>query len=106
VSDKDPNGFSFSFEGTGFALLGQANKVQKESPDYVFEADLFVDGIKIETAKFPTKMRERRHELFWKLNLTKGKHVVKIVVKNPDPAYRLKSDEYVSYSDQPYKAQY
>jgi hypothetical protein len=103
---KDADDANLSFEGTGFALLGSANKVQKDSPDYVFEADLFVDGVKMETAKFPTNMRERRHELFWKLNLVKGKHDVKVVVNNPNPAYKLNFGEYVTYSDQPYKSKY
>jgi hypothetical protein len=106
VWDKDTNGLTFSFEGTGFALLGQAGKVQKDAADYVFEADLFIDDVKTETAKFPTAMRSRRHELFWKLNLPKGKHVVKIQVKNPNPAYKLRSEEFVTYADQPYKAKY
>lgn len=100
------NETEFSFEGTGFALLGHASKVQRDAVDYIFEADLYVDGVIIETAKFPTAMRTRRHELFWKLNLPKGKHTVKIVVKNPNPAYRLKAEEYVSYSDVRYQEKY
>ncbi|TDO24431.1 ADP-ribosylglycohydrolase family protein [Pedobacter duraquae] len=106
ISDKDGKGVSFSFEGTGFALLGQAMKLQKDAPDYVFEADLYIDNVKVETAKLPTAMRTRRHELFWKLNLPKGKHDVKMVIKNPNTAYKLRSEEYVTYTDQPYQAKY
>jgi len=106
LADKDETELNFSFEGTGFALLGQASKVQKDAAEYIFEADLYIDGVIAETAKFPTAMRTRRHELFWKLNLPKGKHTVKMIVKNPDQAYKLKAEEYVSYSDARYQAKY
>jgi len=101
IRNKDVNGLSFDFDGTGFALLGRAVKKQKEAMEYEFEADLFIDGVKTETAKLPTTFRTRRHELFWKLNLPEGKHTVKIVVKNPDANYDLKADEYVVYGGRP-----
>ena len=100
----DLNGLTFDFEGTGFALLGAASKRQREgSGDYVFEADLFVDGILVETAKFPTNFKTRRHELFWQLNMPHGKHNVKIAVKNVDSKFDLRATDYIVYDNQPIK---
>ncbi|MCW3089524.1 MAG: ADP-ribosylation/Crystallin [Ferruginibacter sp.] len=104
VRNKDINGLTFDFEGTGFALMGRAVKKQKDAAEYEFEADLFIDGVKTETGKFPTGFRTRRHELFWKLDLASGKHTVKIIVKNPDANYDLKGDEYVVYDNKPLAA--
>jgi hypothetical protein len=101
VRNKELNGLSFDFDGTGFALMGRAFKKQKDSPEYEFEAELYIDGTKVETAKLPTANHSRRHELFWKLNLSPGKHSCKIVVKNPDPNYELRADDYVVYGNKP-----
>lgn len=91
----------FSFEGTGFALLGRAGKKQREGSDYTFVAEMYIDGVKTETANLPTLSLHRRHELFWKLNLPKGKHQVKIVITNPSPDHEIRAEEYVVYSDTP-----
>ena len=99
----EANGLSFDFEGTGFALLGAASKKQKDGSDYVFEADLFIDGVLAETAKFPTNFKKRRHELFWKLNMPRGKHTVKVTVKNPDNGFDLRATDYIVYDNQPVK---
>lgn len=99
--NKEVNEYSFDFEGTGFALMGRASKKNKDSQEYDFEAELYIDGVKVETAKLPTTFRSRRHELFWKLDLKPGKHSCKIVVKNPDPGYELRADDYIVYGDKP-----
>ncbi len=96
------NGLSFDFEGTGFALLGAASKKQRDgAADYVFEAELYIDGLLVETAKFPTAFKTRRHELFWKLNMPRGKHTAKILVKNPDSKFDLRASDYIVYDNQP-----
>jgi hypothetical protein len=103
-SAGDVNGLTFDFEGTGFALLGAASKKQRNGgDDYVFDADLFVDGTLVETAKFPTAFKTRRHELFWQLNMPRGKHTVKIAVKNPDSKFDLRATDYIVYDNQPAK---
>lgn len=71
----------------------------EKSKQINLEADLYIDNVKVETAKLPTAMQTRRHELFWKLNLPKGKHDVKMVLKNPNAAYKLRSEEYVTYTE-------
>ncbi|MEA4937178.1 MAG: ADP-ribosylglycohydrolase family protein [Paludibacter sp.] len=89
----------FEFEGTGFVLRGSANKVDKNAPEVVLEATLFIDGVKIETAVFPTDFTTRRHELFWKYQLPKGKHKVKIVTGKIPKGYYLRALNYLVYSD-------
>ena len=91
--------FEFEFEGTGFVVKGSANKVDKNAPEAVLEATLFVDGVKVETAKFPTDFTTRRHELFWKYQLPKGKHKVKIVTKDIPKGYYLRAMSYLIYAD-------
>ena len=91
----------FEFEGTGFVLRGSANKVDKNAPEAVLEATLYINGEKIETAKFPTEFTTRRHELFWKYQLPKGKHQVKIVTNVAPKGYYLRAINYLVYSDSP-----
>jgi hypothetical protein len=88
-------------EGTGFCLMGQATKKRGDLPEYTFVADLYIDGRKTETAELPTLFRTRRHELFWKLNMPKGKHHIEVVVTNPSPDYELRGEGWIVYSDVP-----
>jgi hypothetical protein len=92
---------SFDFEGTGFLLAGSAEKSSEKDAEYVFEAEMYVDGKKIETAKFPTNEITRRLELFWQYALPKGKHTVNIKVLNPDSRYSLNTYHYIVFSDKP-----
>jgi hypothetical protein len=92
---------SFSFEGTGFVLTGEAQKKEKDDKDYVFEAALYIDGQLVETAKLPTSFTTRRNELFWKYQLPNNKHTVTIRVLNPDDHYMLTAEEYIVFSDRP-----
>jgi hypothetical protein len=100
--DKDDiKEVSFDFEGTGFILAGHSEKKNTDGPDYVFEAEMHIDGKKIETAKFPTSYTTRRHELFWKYELPKGKHTINIKVLNLDSKYTLNTSYYIVFSDKP-----
>ncbi len=103
LGKKDFKQLSFEFEGTGFILSGSADKKSDKDADYIFEAELFIDGKKVETAKLPTNYTTRRLELFWKYDLPKGKHKVDIKVLNPNPGYTLNAWEYVVFSDKPIK---
>ena len=103
LGKKDFKQLSFEFEGTGFILSGSADKKSDKDADYIFEAELFIDGKKVETAKLPTNYTTRRLELFWKYDLPKGKHKVDIKVLNPNPGYALNAWEYVVFSDKPIK---
>jgi hypothetical protein len=57
--------------------------------------------VKTETAELPTLFQTRRHELFWKLDLPKGKHHLKMVVTNPNADYEIRGEGWVVYSDAP-----
>ncbi|MBC7829497.1 MAG: ADP-ribosylglycohydrolase family protein [Chitinophagaceae bacterium] len=92
---------NFEFEGTGFALKGEARKMNKDNNEHVFEAELFIDGEKIETARFPANFTTRRHELFWKYLLPNGRHQVKVRVLNPKENFEINTTDYIIYNNQP-----
>lgn len=94
---------NFVFEGTGFALKGEAKKMNKEGSEHTFEAELYIDGKKEETARFPANFTIRRHELFWKYLLPDGKHQIKVRVLNPKENFEINSTEYIIYKNQPVK---
>lgn len=73
--------YSFDFHGVGFAVMGAARSTNDE--DYVFEAELHVDGELIETATWPTDFVTRRFYLFWKYALPDEQHHVEVKVLNP-----------------------
>jgi len=88
---------SFEFEGTGFVLRGDATRRVKSLPEYVFRAEVYVDGVKTETCEFPTAFHDRRHDLFWNYQLSPGKHRVRVVVLNPSVDYALRGWSYIIY---------
>jgi hypothetical protein len=92
-----PAEIEFEFEGAGFALRGEAVRKAGNLPHYVFNTTLFIDEVETERAKQYTDFRLRRCDLFWKYNLPKGNHKVKIVVENPHPDYELRTYDYVVY---------
>jgi len=94
---------SFDFEGTGFALKGEARKKNSADPDYVFTAEVYIDGQKTETVQLPTNFTIRRHEIAWKYQLPNQQHTVLIKVLNPDDRYSLDCNEYIIFSDKPMK---
>lgn len=92
---------TFEFYGKGFSLSGESAKKPGVKDDYVFEAELYIDGQKVETAKLPTNYTRRRLEFFWKYGLPKQKHTVRIKVLNPNKDYELNSWHYIVFSDAP-----
>ena len=101
VGEDDVKNLDFEFEGSGFIISGQANKKTDSIADYIFKAELYIDGEKVETAKLPTSDITRRHELFWKYGLPVRKHKVSVRVLNPDPRYGLNCSQYIIFSDKP-----
>ena len=102
------NEFTTDFDGIGFVIRGEArpkNRTSREADNsFVFNAELYVDGQKIETAKLPTDFIHRRHELFWKYQLPKGKHSIRVKLLNPDPEHIVSMTDLLVYSDQPVKS--
>jgi hypothetical protein len=85
------------FEGIGFVIKGRAAKNQGIDQEYIFQADVYVDGEKIETIPLPTDFRARRHELAWKYQLPEGKHRVKLVLLNPSPDHKVEVHDLLVY---------
>ena len=102
--------YSFEIEGIGFVLRGEAKPKSKSSNDYkgsfAFDAELYIDQQKIETTKLPVDFTHRRHELFWKYQLPKGKHTVRVKLLNPDSEFLVRMSDVIVYSDKPFKAVY
>lgn len=97
--NADVKDVTFDFEGTGFILLGEAKKRDANSADGEFKASLYIDGVFVETAVFPTSFLERRYDVFWKYQLPNKKHTVRITVDDPSSLYLLETINYVVYSD-------
>ena len=97
--------YTAGFEGIGFVLRGEAKPRQGSSwdykGDYVFNAELYVDGQKVETAGLPASATRRRHDLFWKYQMPPGKHTLRVSILNPDAGYIVRLTDLIVYSDQP-----
>ncbi len=100
--------YSTEFEGIGFVLRGEAKPRNKSSWGYenpfAFNAELYVDGQKVETAKLPANFTQRRYDLFWKYQLPKGKHTVRVKLLNPDADHVVRMTDLLVYGDQPVKS--
>lgn len=100
--------YTTDFEGVGFVLRGEAKPKGRDSWGYenpfAFNAELYVDGQKIETAKLPANFVHRRYDLFWKYQLPKGKHTVRVKLLNPDADHVVRMTDLLVYSDQPVKS--
>jgi len=89
--------FSFEFNGIGFAVNGDANKLGEE--DYIFDTELYVDGKLISSPKLPTNFTIRTETLFWKYQIPKGKHTVTVKILNSSDKAELNLNDAVIYSD-------
>lgn len=90
----------FDFEGTGYVLKGDASKWENNS-DYVFDAEVYVDGKLAEQPRWPVRFTTRRHELSWNYTLPPGKHEVRIKVRNPSREHDIRLGDVLIYSNQP-----
>ena len=88
----------FEFEGNGFVVTGNAQKLNRDLPEGVLEFEVYVDGQKVEQIKMPTIYTTRRHEVAWKYNLPEGKHQVKLKLLNPQEGYEVRADHLLVYS--------
>jgi hypothetical protein len=91
---------SFEFEGVGFVVMGAAERDGTEA-EHVYEAQLWIDGQMVEQAKLPTTYKERRFNLFWRYQLPKGKHQVRVKLLNPSAKHHVHMTEIVVFGDQP-----
>jgi hypothetical protein len=63
---------TFSFEGTGFVLRGDASRWNHHAP-HVFQTELYIDGQLTEKPQLPVNFTTRRHEIAWKYDLPKDR---------------------------------
>ncbi len=90
--------YNLEFDGIGFVITGETAKWDSRS-SYIFKVEMSIDGKNPEVIELPTDFRNRRHELFWKYQLAKGKHNVKFKLLNPSPEYRCDMGEALIYTN-------
>jgi hypothetical protein len=113
----------YEFTGNGYIFYGNLVKCAKvdknyidrvskrvgseafalAEPDdpYVAELEVFIDDQLDQTVKMPMKNASRRLEPVWKYQLTEGKHTVRVRWVNPDPAYEIRINDIMIYSENP-----
>ncbi len=91
------------FEGTGIVVGGS---LKAKDENYVGLVEASIDGQLVETIKLPASYRARRHELFWKYELPKGKHTVSFKWLNPVESANINCDKAIIFSDAPHVNQH
>ena len=94
---KENSEVEVEFNGNGFVLTGSAQKT-REAEDKDLQLEMRIDGGEAEHFIMPTGFKQRRHEVAWKYQLAKGKHTVKITLKNPVEGYRVNVNDLLVYS--------
>ena len=94
---KEEQELEVEFNGNGFVLMGSAQK-QSELEDADLQLEMSIDGGEVERFKMPTGFLKRRHDVAWKYELPEGKHIVKIMLKNPGEGYRININDLLVYS--------
>jgi hypothetical protein len=92
------NEYTFDFEGVGFVIRGESAKWNSAS-SYIGKAELYVDDKLVETAELPASYTTRRYELFWKYQLPRQKHTVRIKLLNPDPTNTIRIHDVIVYDN-------
>ena len=78
----------------GFALA------EPDDP-YVAMLEIYIDGVLDEIVRLPMKNTSRRLEPAWKYQLKEGNHEVRLKWLNPDPAYEIRINDIMVYSENP-----
>jgi hypothetical protein len=90
--------YSFDFDGIGFAI--NANTRADDGKDHVPQVEVHVDGKLLETVKLPSNQNARRFVAFWRYQLPKGKHTVRLKLANPSEGGVVALEYAIIYSDQ------
>jgi hypothetical protein len=96
--------YSFEFDGIGFAV--NATTRADDGRDHVPEVEVHVDGKLVETVKLPTNQTTRRFVAFWRYQLPKGKHTVRLRRVNPAEGGIVALDYAILYSNEPSRPPY
>ena len=97
------NEFDFDFVGTGFVVKGYIADWEKNKDTYHVKAELYIDNKLVETVDLPSDFTTRRLEMFWKYQLPKQKHQVKIKILNYNSKFEMRISDIFVYSDSPAK---
>lgn len=92
---------SFEFEGIGFAVASPSNIKDLGEKNHVFETEMYIDGELVEKAKLPTSTNQRRFTPFWRYQLPKSKHTVRIKILNPVEHAQIEIKYVIIYDDTP-----
>jgi hypothetical protein len=96
--------YAFDFDGIGFAI--NANVRAEDQRDHVPKVEVHVDGKLVETVALPTNQTARRFVAFWRYQLPKGTHHVRLKLANPGDGGIVTLDYAILYSDAPSRPQY
>jgi hypothetical protein len=89
---------TFEFEGTGFVVRAETAKWNSED-NYVAKTEMYIDGKLAEEVELPANFTTRRHEPFWKYQLPKQKHSVRLRILNPNEKNSITLNEVIVYSE-------
>lgn len=92
--------YTFDFEGIGFVVRGESARWQATSP-YVAKTELYIDNKLVESVELPGSFTTRRYELFWKYQLPRQKHTVRLKILNPDEKSPVYLNEFIVYDNKP-----
>ncbi|GHT31853.1 hypothetical protein AGMMS49574_14330 [Bacteroidia bacterium] len=89
------------FEGIGIIFKGSVRSNDGRDDSYVARAEMYIDGQLAESVNLPAAYHDRRHDLFWKYQLPKGKHTATFKWLNPKAGISVSFGEAIVYSDAP-----
>jgi hypothetical protein len=93
----------FQFTGNGIVLEGSPFIRDNINADrnMVIKAEVYIDGVLVETISLPLNYLVRKTELFWQYRLPVKEHTLKIIWLNPDKSVDVNVNEALLYSDKP-----
>lgn len=89
---------SFDFTGTGCVLMGNVREADSGGdPNYVAKLVAYIDGVKTEDIDMPFDYITRKYDIFYKYEIPRGKHQLKIEWLNPDRHFAVQCGGFVVY---------
>tara|TARA_A100001011_G_scaffold363754_1_gene413921 strand:+ start:762 stop:2378 length:1617 start_codon:yes stop_codon:yes gene_type:complete len=103
------NKLEYNFNGIGVVLKGYIKGVDpinnirnlkdnNTMKDFYFEVEFSIDNKLVKTMKLPLNYTKRALELFFKYEIPKGDHVLRLKVLNPDDRASIYISEMITYS--------
>jgi hypothetical protein len=104
VNKRFGDHFEFEFDGIGFVATGG---VRNNGPkDRTIEVDMHIDGKKVENVTLSTEWIDRRESAFWRYQLPKGMHTIRLEIKNPAKDIEFEINDVIVYDYQPEPSKY